>query len=77
MERKSCVGRALLSLRWKDKVGIVSYLGHGPGWVSEGEKDPAAHWQEQSRVAPELESAQVLLYPLSSHQQYGIPGNAS
>ena len=35
------------------RVGIVSYLGHGPGWVSEGEKDPAAHWQEQRRVVVE------------------------
>ena len=59
MERKSCVGRAFLSLRWKDRVGIVSYLGHGPGWVSEGEKDPAGHWHEQSRSTAEFEVSQA------------------
>ena len=74
MERKSCVGRALLSLRWKDKVGIVSYLGHGPGWVSEGEKDPAAHWHEQSRVKAGLFLPQSAPLPVcQKHVSYPFP----
>jgi hypothetical protein len=36
----------------------IFYLEQGYGWVSEGEKDPAAHWQEQRRVIKETEEVQ-------------------
>ena len=51
------------SLIWKGRVGIAAYLGHGCGWVLDGEKEPAAHWHEQSLVWELLESAQVAVVP--------------
>ena len=47
---------------------------HGKGWVSEGEKDPAAHWHEQSRVKAGLFLPQSAPLPVcQKHVSYPFP----